>query len=73
MLHEVIGIPHPRASAGWSAAAAALGTTPEQLAVFQHAASPRATEVMRSAHRLAVDAIKGVRSSGRPRLPSASS
>ncbi len=61
LLHGVFGIPHPRGSAGWAAAAAALGTTPERLAVFQHCASPRATEVMRSAHRLAVEAIKSVR------------
>jgi beta-glucosidase len=61
LLHEVVGIPHPRGSAGWAAAAAALGTTPERLAPFQHAAGPEAAEVMRTAHRLAVDAIKGVR------------
>jgi beta-glucosidase len=61
LLHEVIGIPRPQGSAGWAAAAAALGTTPERLAPFQHAASTRATEIMRSAHRLAVEAIKGVR------------
>jgi beta-glucosidase len=61
LLHEVFALPHPRASAGWGAAAAALGTTPDGLVVFQHATSPRATEVMRRAHRLAVEAIKGVR------------
>jgi beta-glucosidase len=61
LLHEVMRIPHPRDSSGWGAAAAALGTAPERLVPFQHAASPRATEVMRSAHRLAFEAIKGVR------------
>jgi beta-glucosidase len=61
LLHQVFGIPHPRGSAGWSAAAAALGTTPERLMPFQNAVSPKATEVMRVAHRLAVEAIKGVR------------
>jgi beta-glucosidase len=61
LLHQVFGIPHPRGSAGWGAAAAALGTTPERVVPFMHAASPQATEVMRSAHRLAVEAIKGVR------------
>ena len=40
LLHGVFGIPHPRGSAGWAAAAAALGTTPERLAVFQHCREP---------------------------------
>jgi beta-glucosidase len=61
LLHEVVGIPHPRSGDGWPAAAAALGTTPERLAPFINAGTPKAAEVMRDAHRLAVDAIKGVR------------
>jgi beta-glucosidase len=60
-LHEVVGIPHPGAGSGWATAAAALGTVPRRLVPFQHAAGPTATAVMRSAHRLAVQAIKGVR------------
>ncbi len=62
LLHEVFGIPHPRTGEGWAAAAAALGTTPDRLAPFINSGSPKAAEVMRDAHRLAVDAIKGVRS-----------
>ncbi len=61
LLHEVFGIPHPRTGEGWAAAAAALGTTPGRLAPFINSGSPKAVEVMRDAHRLAVDAIKGVR------------
>ena len=61
LLHQVMGIPSPHGGPGWAAAAAALQTTPERLSVFQHASGPQATGTFRSAHRLAVDAIKGVR------------
>jgi beta-glucosidase len=62
LLHRVLGLPAPQSGEGWAAAAAALGTTPDRLAVFQHAASPRAAEVTRAAHRLACEAIKSARS-----------
>ena len=65
LLHQVIGIPDPRGSEAWAIAAAALGTTPERLVPLQHAASPQATEVARTAHRLAFEAIKGVRAETR--------
>ena len=44
-LHSVLGIPEPAGGSG----------------AFQHASSPQAVEVMRTAHRLSVEAIKGVR------------
>jgi beta-glucosidase len=62
LLHRVLGIPDPRGSDGWIAAAAALATTPDRLVPLQHASSPRAAEVTRAAHRMALEAIKSVRS-----------
>jgi beta-glucosidase len=62
LLHRVLGIPDPHGGDGWVAAAAALGTTPDRLAPFQHASSPHAAEVARAAHRMALEAIKSVRS-----------
>ena len=61
LLHDVLGIPHPRAGAAWATAAAMLQIAPERLVPFQHASGLRATEVARTAHRLALEAIKGVR------------
>jgi beta-glucosidase len=59
-LHGVLGMPSPHGGPGWAAASAALQTTPDRLSVFQHAAGPQAAEVFRRAHRLSLDAIKGV-------------
>jgi beta-glucosidase len=42
----------------WSAAASALGTTPDRLAPFVFADSDRGTETVLTAHRRAVEAIK---------------
>jgi beta-glucosidase len=61
LLHVVLGVPSPRGSAAWAAAAAELQTTPDRLVPLMHALGPRAVEVARDAHRLAVEAIKGVR------------
>jgi beta-glucosidase len=61
LLHDVLRIPDPRGSAAWSAAAAALQTTPERFAPLQSCVGERAREVARMAHRLAFEAIKGVR------------
>jgi beta-glucosidase len=61
LLHDVIGLPDPRGGPGWAAAAAALQITPEQLLPLQNATGAGAVEVTRAAHRLAVEAIKGVR------------
>jgi beta-glucosidase len=61
LLHTVLGIPHPRGGDAWAIAATALGTTPDRLVPFQHAAGPEAVDVARAAHRLAFEAIKGVR------------
>jgi beta-glucosidase len=44
LLHDVLGIPRP----------------PDGRRLFQNLSGPRAVEVMRTAHRLALDAIKGV-------------
>jgi beta-glucosidase len=49
LLHDVLGIPEPPPA------------TQDRIVLFQNAHSPRAREVMRSAHRQALDAIKGVR------------
>jgi beta-glucosidase len=65
LLHRVLGIPDPRGTDGWAAAARALGTTPDRLAPLQHSSSPRAAEVARAAHRMALAAIKSVRSETR--------
>jgi beta-glucosidase len=62
LLHQVLGIPDPRGSEAWVAAASALQTTPDRIAPFLNAASPEATDVMRDAHRLAGEEIKGVSS-----------
>ena len=62
LLHQVLGLPSPRGSDAWATAAAALQTTPDQLVPLMHAVGPRAVEVARDAHRLAFEAIKGVRS-----------
>jgi beta-glucosidase len=61
LLHEVIGVPSPRGGPAWATAAAALQTMPDRLVPLQHAVGPRAVEVARDAHRLAFEAIKGVR------------
>lgn len=61
LLHGVIGVPDPRGSDAWAAAAAALQTTPARFGPLQHATGPRAVEVARAAHRLAFEAIKSVR------------
>ena len=61
LLHTVLGIPDPGDGEAWKAAAAALQTTPDRFAPLQHAAGPRAVEVTRTAHRLALEAIKSVR------------
>jgi beta-glucosidase len=61
LLHGALGIPDPRGSDVWAAAAAALQTTPERFAPLQNATGPRAVEVARAAHRLAFEAIKSVR------------
>jgi beta-glucosidase len=58
VLHRLMGIPHPRVTPGWAAAAKELGTTPEDFALLQH---EQGREVAQLAHRLAVDAIKSVR------------
>jgi beta-glucosidase len=60
-LHGALGLPDPRGSHGWAAAAAALGIAADQLLPLQHATGEAALEVTRSAHRLAVDAIRNVR------------
>lgn len=44
----------------WSAAAQALGTTPERLGLFQFVATPQAREVELAVHRRAFEAIKAV-------------
>ena len=61
LLHQVLALPSPRGGDGWATAAAALQTTPDQLVLLMHAVGPRAVEVARDAHRLAFEAIKGVR------------
>ena len=61
LLHRVIGVPDPRNSGAWQAAAAALQTTPDRFAPLQHSSGARAAEVTRTAHRLAFEAIKSVR------------
>jgi beta-glucosidase len=61
LLQDVIGIPDARGSAAWAAAAAALQTTPERFTPLQNAMGAGAAELTRTAHRLALEAIKGVR------------
>ena len=61
LLHQVLALPSPRGGDAWATAAAALQTTPDQLVPLMHAVGPRAVEVARDAHRLAFEAIKGVR------------
>jgi beta-glucosidase len=61
LLHDVMGLPDPRGSAAWAAAAAALQTAPERFTPLQNAVGERAAEITRSAHRLAFEAIKGAR------------
>jgi beta-glucosidase len=61
LLNYVIGIPDPRGADWWRAAAATVGATPERFLPMAHAATERSCEISRTAHRLALEAIKGVR------------
>jgi beta-glucosidase len=61
LLHDAIGLPDPRGSDTFAAAAASLQIAPDRFVPLQNATGARAAEVARSAHRLACEAIKGVR------------
>ncbi len=61
LLQHVIGITDQRGKDWWRAAAQTVGATPERFLPMAHASTERSCEISRTAHRLAIEAIKGVR------------